>query len=626
MRPRESVCGIVGYVGRQEAWPIILEGLRRLEYRGYDSAGIAIVDAEGYIQLRKTVGKVNGLDGEGSPAHPQGSVGLGHTRWATHGRPSYENAHPHIDCQHRIAVVHNGIVENYLELKRRLTDGGHTFESETDTEVITHLVEEGMDRGLNFQEAFRRMGRMVKGSQAISAVLEGEEAEICALRLGHAGGIVVAQADGQAIIGSDLPALLPLLQSGSNMGQVGFLETEEMVVITREQIEYQDLEGNHIDKQPRMVSQEEVLIDKAGYSHFMLKEIMEQPQAVASAMRGRINFETRRVELPDFPFSAQEIAELDRVILIGCGTSLNAAHVGRHLVERYGGLPAEAESASEFRYRDPFIGPRTLVVSIGQSGETADTVAAMQMVKEKGAKLVTICNVDGSQASRIADGSLYMRAGIEIGVASTKTFVASLTILNLLAIFLGQSRGVLDTAKSQKLVDGLAQVPRLMGDLLADSAVYQHLAKEYASFNNFLFLGRGLNAPIATEGALKLKEISYVHAEGYPAGEMKHGPIALIDGAMATVALAPNDSLYDKVANNVKEVKARQGRVLAVLTEGDTQLAADVDHALYIPYAPEHLVPLLLTVPLQMLAYHIALLRDRDVDQPRNLAKSVTVE
>ena len=620
------MCGIVGYVGGQEAWPIIFEGLRRLEYRGYDSAGIAIVDHEGDIQLRKTVGKVNGLDETGAESHPTGSVGLGHTRWATHGRPSQENAHPHTDCQHRIAVVHNGIVENYLDLKRRLLESGHTFGSETDTEVLTHLVEEGMDRGLNFQEAFRRMGRMVKGSQAISAVLEGDEAKICALRLGHAGGIVVAQADGQAIIGSDLPALLPLLQSESNMGQVAFLETGEMVAITRDQVEYQDLEGNHIDKQPRMVTLEEALVDKAGYQHFMLKEIMEQPQAVASAMRERVNFDSRRVDLPDFPLSAQEIVDLDRVMLIGCGTSLHAAQVGRHLIERYSGLPAEAESASEFRYRDPYIGPRTLVVAISQSGETADTVAAMQLVKDKGGRLVNICNAERSQASRIAEGSLYMRAGIEIGVASTKTFVASLTILNLLSIFLGQNRGALDTAKTQELVDGLAQLPRLMGDLLADSAAYQHLAKEYVGTDYFLFLGRGMNSPIASEGSLKLKEISYVHAEAYPAGEMKHGPIALIDNAMATVALAPKDSLYDKVVNNVKEVMARDGRVLAVLTEGDTQLAAEADHALYLPEVPEHLIPLLAVVPLQMLAYHVALLLNRDVDQPRNLAKSVTVE
>ena len=620
------MCGIVGYVGKQDAWPIIYEGLKRLEYRGYDSAGIAIVDAQGDIQVRKTVGKVKGLDEAATTGHPQGSVGLGHTRWATHGRPSHDNAHPHIDCQQRIAVVHNGIIENYLELKQRLTGAGHVFYSETDTEVLTHLVEEGMEQGLSFQDAFRRMGGMVKGSQAISAVLQGEDAEICALRLGHAGGIVVAQADGQAIIGSDLPALLPLLQAESNTGRVDFLETGEMVVVTLDGVEYQDLDGNPIVKQPRLVTQEEVLVDKGGYQHFMLKEIMEQPQAVASAMRERINFDTRRVDLPDFPLSTEEIAKLDRVMLIGCGTSLNAAQVGRHLVERYSGLPAEAESASEFRYRDPFIGPNTLVVSIGQSGETADTVAAMQMVKAKGGKLITICNSEGSQASRIADGSFYMRSGIEIGVASTKTFVASLTILNLLAIYLGQSRGTLEPAKFQELVDGLAQLPRLMGELIADSSVYQQMAQEYATFDNFLFLGRGMNSPIASEGALKLKEISYIHAEGYPAGEMKHGPIALIDSAMAIVALAPKDTLYDKVANNIREVKARDGRVLAVLTEGDTQLAADVDHVLYIPEAPEHIIPLLTTVPLQMLAYHIALLRDRDVDQPRNLAKSVTVE
>ena len=620
------MCGIVGYVGKQDAWPIIYEGLKRLEYRGYDSAGIAIVDAQGDIQIRKTVGKVTGLDEAATTGHPQGSVGLGHTRWATHGRPSHDNAHPHIDCQQRIAVVHNGIVENYLELKQRLTGAGHVFYSETDTEVLTHLVEEGMEQGLSFQDAFRRMGGMVKGSQAISAVLQGEDAEICALRLGHAGGIVVAQADGQVIIGSDLPALLPLLQAESNTGQVGFLETGEMVVVTLDGVEYQNLDGNPIVKQPRLVTQEEVLVDKGGYQHFMLKEIMEQPQAVASAMRERINFDTRRVDLPDFPLSTEEIAKLDRVMLIGCGTSLNAAQVGRHLVERYSGLPAEAESASEFRYRDPFIGPNTLVVSIGQSGETADTVAAMQMVKDKGGKLITICNSEGSQASRIADGSFYMRSGIEIGVASTKTFVASLTILNLLAIYLGQSRGTLEPDKFQELVDGLAQLPRLMGELIADSSVYQQMAQEYATFDNFLFLGRGVNSPIASEGALKLKEISYIHAEGYPAGEMKHGPIALIDSAMAIVALAPKDTLYDKVANNIREVKARDGRVLAVLTEGDTQLAADVDHVLYIPEAPEHIIPLLTTVPLQMLAYHIALLRDRNVDQPRNLAKSVTVE
>ncbi len=620
------MCGIVGYLGQDDAWPIIYEGLKRLEYRGYDSAGIAIVDSSGQLHLRKTVGKVNGLDSTVNGRHPHGSVGLGHTRWATHGRPSHANAHPHTDCYDRVVVVHNGIVENYLELKHRLIESGHVFESETDTEVLTHLVEEGLDRGLNFQEAFRRMGRMVKGSQAITAMRPDNGTEICALRLGYAGGIVVAHHEGQAIVGSDLPALMPLLERDSHSGQVGFLETGEIAIVSREGVKYQDLEGNHIDKQPRMVSQEEVLVDKGGYPHFMLKEIMEQPQAVAGALRERVNFDRGEVELPDFPLSIQEIGELDRVVLIGCGTSLNAAQVGRHLVERLSGLPAEAESASEFRYRDPYIGPKTLVVSIGQSGETADTIAAMQLARDKGAKLVTICNTEGSQASRIADGTLYMRAGLEIGVASTKTFIASLTILNLLAIYLGQSRGILDSSATRELIDGLAQCPRLIGEMLANTAVYRHLAQQCYEYNNFLFLARGVNAPIALEGALKLKEISYIHAEGYPAGEMKHGPIALIDPGMCTVALAPRDSLYDKVANNVKEVKARDGHVLAVLTRGDTAMAAEVDHTLFIPEAPENLIPILATIPLQLLAYHIALLRDCDVDQPRNLAKSVTVE
>lgn len=620
------MCGIVGYLGRDDAWPIIYEGLKRLEYRGYDSAGIAVVDPSGQLQLRKTVGKVSGLESTIDGPHPYGSAGLGHTRWATHGRPSHENAHPHTDCYDRVVLVHNGIVENYLELRLRLIQCGHVFKSETDTEVLTHLVEEGLNRGLDFQEAFRRMGRMVKGSQAITAMMPDNATEICALRLGYAGGIVIAHHDRQAIVGSDLPALVPLLERDSRVGQVGFLETGEVAIVSRDGVKYQDLEGNHIDKPPMMVSQEDVLVDKGGYSHFMLKEIMEEPLAVAGALRERVNFDHGVVELPELPFSIQEIAYLDRVVLIGCGTSLHAAQVGRHLVERLSGLPAEAESASEFRYRDPYIGPKTLVVSIGQSGETADTIAAMQLVRTKGAKLVTICNSEGSQATRIADGTLYMRAGLEIGVASTKTFIASLTILNLLAIYIGQTRGHLGGSATRELVDGLAQCPRLIGEMLNDITTYRHMAQKIFEYNNFLFLARGLNAPIALEGALKLKEISYIHAEGYPAGEMKHGPIALIDPGMCTVAVVPKDSLYDKVSNNVKEVKARGGHVLAILTYGDTGMVSEVDHSLFIPEASEHLLPILTTIPLQLLAFHIALLRGCDVDQPRNLAKSVTVE
>jgi glucosamine--fructose-6-phosphate aminotransferase (isomerizing) len=620
------LCGIVGYVGNKDAWPIIYEGLRRLEYRGYDSAGIAVIDSAGQLQFRKAVGKVDALGAAHQGDLPHGSVGLGHTRWATHGRPSDANAHPHTDCQGRIAVVHNGIVENFVELRSGLQSAGHRFSSETDTEVITHLIEEGMDQGLGFEDAFRRMGRLLKGSQAVTATHQDHSGMICALRLGYAGGLVVAHRDGQGIVCSDLPALLPLVRHEPVINGVGFLDSGEMAAVTREGTNYWDLEGRPIEKEVRTVSPEDILIDKGGYRHFMLKEIMEQPQAVASALRQRVDFQAGRVDLADLPLSGKDTKALNRVVLIGCGTSLHAAQVGRYLVERLAGLPAEAESASEFRYRGPYIDEHTLVVSIGQSGETADTVAAMHMVREKDSRLITICNVEGSQATRLAEGALYMRSGIEIGVASTKTFIASLTTLNLLATYLGQERGFITGDQSRQLVADLSQCPRLVGEMLAETDIYRHLARRFCTYNDFLFLGRGMNAPIALEGALKLKEISYIHAEGLPAGEMKHGPIALIDRNMATVALAPRDAMYDKVVNNIKEVKARDGVVLAVVTEGDTDLPSQVDDVLYIPQAPENLVPLLAAVPLQMLAYQIAVLRGCDVDQPRNLAKSVTVE
>ena len=409
------MCGIVAYVGRSEAWPIIYEGLKRLEYRGYDSAGIAVVDDTGAMHLRKTVGKVSGLDSEVIGSAPRGSLGLGHTRWATHGAPSHANAHPHTDCSSRVALVHNGIVENYLELKRRLTESGHVFRSETDTEALSHLVEEGLSLGLSFEEAFRRMGRMVKGSSAITATLQGEEGPICALRLGYAGGIVVAHHEGQGIVASDLPALLPVLEHGQGTPGVGFLEGGEMAVVSRDGVQYFDLLGNPIVKQPRRVSRDDVLVDRGGYRHFMFKEIMDQAQAMTAAMRDRADFANGRVEMPGLPLSPESIRQLERVHLIGCGTSLHAAQVGRHYIERLAGIPAEAESASEFRYRNPIIGPRTLVVSIGQSGETADTVAAMHLAREKGATLVTICNAEESQAARVAHGALYMRAGTGSG-------------------------------------------------------------------------------------------------------------------------------------------------------------------------------------------------------------------
>ena len=620
------MCGIVGYVGTQPAWPIILQGLERLEYRGYDSAGIAISDDAGDLQFRKTVGKVGGLSVGAHVEFPQGFAGLGHTRWATHGEPSDANCHPHTGCYQNLAIVHNGIVENYLELKQYLLDEGHHFTSETDTEVIAHLVEEGLNQGLPLEDAFGRMGGSLRGSQAVAVMEQSDAAKICAMRLGHAGGILVAHRDGESIVASDLPAMLPLFRLGSPTGEVGFLDSGEMAVITPDGVSYQDLLGRKLHKELRRVNSEDVLVDKGGYRHFMLKEIMEQPQAVASALRGRVDFDRGRVQLPGFPYSPTEINALQRVMLVGCGTSLHAAQVGRYLVERLSGLPAEVESASEFRYRGARIDPNTLYVSVAQSGETADTVAAMQEIKREGGRLITVCNIVGTQTTRLADGTLYMHCGLEVGVASTKTFIASLTILNLLAVYLGQCRGFLSAAETRILVDALARCPDQMGDLLADTSSYERLARRFMDYKNFMFLGRGVNYPIALEGALKLKEITYIHAEGYPAGEMKHGPIALVDREMATLALTPRDSLFEKMLSNVQEVKARNGVVIAVATEGDHRIPADVEEVIRIPETPEHLTPLLAAIPLQLLAYHIAVLRGCDVDQPRNLAKSVTVE
>lgn len=619
------MCGIVGYVGDRQAWPIVVEGLRRLEYRGYDSAGVAVIEPEGGLHLRKTVGKVVGLLHDSTCPAPEGSAALGHTRWATHGRPTEVNSHPHTDCSGRIAVAHNGIVENYQALKTELQQRGHEFKSETDTEVIPHLIEEGMNDGLSLPQAVLRMASVVQGPQAIVAVREGDDDSICAIRLGHAGGVAVAHHAGQGIVSSDLPALLPIIGERGYL-PVGFLDDGEAAVVARSGITFLDRRGEPVHKQMRPISLNDVLVDRAGYRHYMLKEIMEQPQAVVSAMRDRVNFTGGRVTLPELGMSDAELATVRRVVLIGCGTSLNAAQVGRHLVERLAGVPAEAESASEFRYREPMLDERTLVVAIGQSGETADTVAAMEEVRRSRAKLVTICNSPDSQATRLADSSLLMRSGIEVGVASSKTFIASLTILNLLAMRLAAANNRVGQSQMQEWVDHLARIPGHVANLVSKPADIDELAGNYCNRRNFIYLGRGINAPIATEGALKLKEISYIHAEAYPAGEMKHGPIALIDHRMPTMAIAPDDALYDKMVNNVQEVKARGGDVIGVLTDGDARLSGLVDGAMSIPRVPDHLTPIVATVPLQLFAYHIAVRRGCDVDQPRNLAKSVTVE
>ena len=615
------MCGIIGYVGHRDAWPIILSGLQRLEYRGYDSAGIAVVTPSGHLEVRKSAGKVRELASLLKDGTPEGRIGLGHTRWATHGKPTDSNAHPHTDCKRNVVVVHNGIVENYLQLKTRLISKGHKFASETDTEVLAHLIEEGLDKGLDFEAAFLGMTAQVQGSQAIAATRGGDSTkQLIATRLGNAGGIVVAHSKGETLVSSDLPALLPIADS------VIFLDDGETAIVTEDGVRFGGPGGMVVEKIAEPVLQGVGWVEKEGYKHFMLKEIMEQPRVAANAISGRVDFETGEVVLEDLSLVKDEIKKLQRVILIGCGTSLYAAMVGRYFMENLAGITAEVDSSSEFRYRNFQMDGNTLVISVGQSGETVDTLAAMATVRQKGGRLITICNAEGSQATRLAEATLYMRSGPEIGVASTKTFISSLSVLALLAVHFGQVRGTIDPGQSEEIMGELARLPNLLGSMLGDHQPYKKLARKYYKYDDFLFLGRGITYPIAMEGALKLKEISYIHAEGYPAGEMKHGPIALIDPNMPVVVVALQGSQYSKMANNIEEVKARDGVVIAVASEGDLQLSSRVDDVVHIPRSSEILTPLLAVVPLQLLAYYIAVRRGCDVDQPRNLAKSVTVE
>ena len=615
------MCGIIGYVGHQDAWPIILTGLQHLEYRGYDSAGIAIFTPSGQLHVSKSVGKVSELASLQKDGSPQGHWGIGHTRWATHGKPTDPNAHPHTDCHDQVAVVHNGIVENYLQIKKDLLSKGHTFTSETDSEVIAHLLEEDIASGLSFEDAFISLGSRLQGSQAILAARLGEPKEkLLAMRVGHAGGIIVAHRPGEVMVSSDLTAVHRFTD------RVAFLEDGEISVATEDGVRFFSTGGEPIDKPTQLIPQSAGWLDKEGYKHFMLKEMMEQPRVISNALSGRVDFENGDITLEDFPLSRDQIRDLQRVVLIGMGTSMHAAMVGRYFVEDLAGITAEVDNASEFRYRNFRVDPRTLVISVGQSGETADTLAAMAAVKDAGARLVTICNAAGSQATRLAEGTLYMRSEPEIGVASTKTFMASLTILFMLSVYLGQVRGNISRARSREILSELARMPNLLGTVLSDHRQYERLARRFYRYDNFLYLGRGMTYPIAMEGALKLKEISYIHAEGYAAGEMKHGPIALIDPNMPVVAIAPDGPMYTKMASNIKEARARDGVVIAIATEGDTEIRSYVDEVIYVPRCSEMFTPMTTVVPLQLLSYYIAVRRGCDVDQPRNLAKSVTVE
>jgi glucosamine--fructose-6-phosphate aminotransferase (isomerizing) len=612
------MCGIVGYVGARDAAPIILDGLRRLEYRGYDSAGVAVLDGDA-LALRRRPGKIANLEALLEREPLTGSVGIGHTRWATHGRPSEENAHPHTDCEGSLVVVHNGILENYLELKARLRAEGHHFRSETDSEVLAHLVESHQRGGAGLAEALRLALAEVRGAYAVAVLAAGAGGGLVAAKHG-AGSVVVGRGDGETYLASDIPALLPYTRD------VVILEDGDMAEIGADVVRVSTLEGTPVDRPATRITWDAAGAQKEGYRHFMLKEIHEQPRAVVDTFRGRLSDEDGTAVLPEARLTPELLQEVRRVVFVACGTSYHAALVGRFMVERLAGLPAEADIGSEFRYRDLVLGPDALVVAVSQSGETADTLGAVKAARAHGAPVVAITNVVGSALSREATGVIYTHAGPEIGVASSKTFTSTITACYLLALALGRGRNYLTAADGKKRIEDLLGIPALMEAAIAGADDVAAVAHRVSGLEGFLYLGRGVNHPLALEGALKLKELSYIHAEGYAAGEMKHGPIALIDSEMPVVALVPRDAAYERMLGNVQEVKARDGRVIAICHPGDAQVLALADEALPVPPAPELLAPLVSVIPLQLLAYHVAVVRGLDVDQPRNLAKSVTVE
>jgi glucosamine--fructose-6-phosphate aminotransferase (isomerizing) len=614
------MCGIVAYTGEQEAAAILLEGLRALEYRGYDSAGIAVLDAEGGLTLAKREGKLTNLVTTLGGGLPSGTTGIGHTRWATHGRPSDTNAHPHCDCSGSLVVIQNGIVENYAALKAELLGRGHAFQSETDTETIAHLMEEQIGEGADLGEALRRTLRRLEGSHAIVALSRSEPGTVVAGRLGNAGGVVVGFAPGETFLASDLPALVPYTRD------VAFLRHGEVVKASRGRAAFMNLDGQVVAPHRRQVAYDPIAAHKGTHRHFMLKEILEQPVALSDTIRSLATLQPAAVHLTDVPNDAALLAGVQRVVLVGMGSSLNGAMVGKRYIERLAGLPCEVENASEYRYASPPIDAGTLVIGVTQSGESVETLEAMKLARDGGATVLTVTNIEGSAASLLADGAVFLRCGLEVGVASTKSLTATMAALLLLAARLGELRGRLDGERLGGLLEDLARLPNLVGEALARQPEVAAAAHQFAASKNFLFLGRGLQHPIAMEGALKLKEISYLHAEGYAAGEMKHGPIALIDQDFPTMAIALQDSLRDKMASNIQQLKAREGVVAALLTDGDSALAAEVDVPIYLPPCPELTAPILATVPLQLFAYEIAVKLGFDVDQPRNLAKTVTVE
>jgi glucosamine--fructose-6-phosphate aminotransferase (isomerizing) len=623
------MCGIVGYVGKKEVVPVIIEGLRRLEYRGYDSAGIAVSGNGDKLQIRRAEGKLHNLE-EAIKLKPlDGSYGIGHTRWATHGRPTEENAHPHRDCTGKIVVVHNGIVENYLSLKKKLIEEGHKFVTETDTEVIAHLIERYLKSGNgqrpSLEDAVRRTVKELNGVFALAVISVDDPNKIVAARNGPP--LVVGLGKDEFFVASDVPAIL------HHTRDIFFLADGDLAVVTRDGVRLTDFEGKPIERQVQHVTWDPIMAEKAGFKHFMLKEIYEQPRAIRETTLGRVSLDTGHIFLDEMQIGEAEFRAAKKINILACGTSWHAGQAGKFMIEHFARVPVEVDYASEWRYRDPIVNADAITLVISQSGETADTIAAQREAKAKGSHTVAICNVVGSMITREAAGTIYTHAGPEIGVASTKAFTCQLTALYLFALYLAQVRGVMTPQQIREAAEELTLIPAKLETIFAHDAACEDLAKRFQRAHDFLFLGRGIHYPIALEGALKLKEISYIHAEGYPAGEMKHGPNALIDENLPVVVIATRDvrdpesmQRYEKTMSNLKEVKARSGVVIALATEGDEEMKEAADHVLYVPAAPDELSPILEIVPLQLLAYHIAVRRGCDVDQPRNLAKSVTVE
>lgn len=609
------MCGIIGYVGDQDAVPILIGGLAKLEYRGYDSSGVAVMQGE-KIAVRRSVGKLVNLQHSLKTNELKGTVGIGHTRWATHGKPSEQNAHPH--RSKGCVLVHNGIIENYQELKQQLQKDGYKFESETDTEVVAHLIDKYLQKENKLADAVRLATKDVRGSYALAVISEREPGTLIAARSGCP--LVVGRTEHASYVASDVMAML------AHTREVTYLEEGDVAVVTQHQVDLTDADGHAVSRQSSTITWDASAAEKSGYPHFMLKEIHEQPQTILDTMRGRYSYETGEADLPDIGLTPMEFAAVERIWIVACGTSWHAGQVGKYLLEEMVRAPVQVDIGSEFRYRDPLVGKNDLFITISQSGETADTLAAAREAKQKGARVVSIVNVVGSTLARESDGVLYTHCGPEIGVASTKAFTAQLTALYLLGLHFARVRNVMKVADGKAWLDRLVKLPVLVERVLQREAEIVAIAKRYYKKRNFLFLGRGINYPIALEGSLKLKEISYIHAEGYAAGEMKHGPIALIDKDMPVVVLAPRDRLYDKTVSNLMEVKARRAPVIAFVAEGERELGKIADAVFTVPDTHALISPILFTIPLQLLAYHIAVLRGADVDQPRNLAKSVTVE